>query len=138
MKIDLRRYLSTDKVTLGEVSVDDAFECYSLEDPIREVKVFGDTCIPPGIYKVIVNYSPRLGKLMPRLLDVMGFTGILIHAGNGPEDTMGCILVGGEIKDGRIAAGTSRPAFEKLFEKIKAALAKGETVTIEVHNPKEV
>jgi hypothetical protein len=52
------------------------------------------TAIPTGTYKVIVNISPAKQRLLPRLLDVPGFEGILIHRGNTDADSSGCILVG--------------------------------------------
>lgn len=52
------------------------------------------SCIPEGTYQVKLLPSTRFGRIMPRLLSVPGRTGILIHAGNGPSNTEGCILVG--------------------------------------------
>lgn len=138
MRIHLQRVLSTDEVTLGELQVDGVFECFTLEDAIRETKVFGRTCIPAGTYDVIVNHSPRFNKLLPRLVDVPGFTGVLIHAGNGPEDTKGCVLVGAQLDGQRIKAGTSRPAFASLFEKILEAWGRDEQISIDISNPEVV
>ena len=55
----------------------------------------GKTAIPAGRYAVRVTPSPKFkGKWLPVLCRVEGFSGIRIHAGNGPGDTAGCILVG--------------------------------------------
>ena len=67
---------------------------------------------------------------MPRLLSVPGFEGILIHPGNGPEDTNGCILVGDNLKKGRVL--NSRTRFSQLYAKMKAAHDRGENITIEI------
>lgn len=122
MKLDLHRTTFTQNSTIGELFVDGKFECFILEDlmrPAGAVKVPGKTAIPNGTYKVILNQSPRFKRILPRLLDVPGFEGILIHPGNTPADTDGCLL------PGRTRAvdfvGASRPAFDALFAKLKAA-----------------
>lgn len=77
------------------------WHCYTLEDVAREVegqpveiwKRYGETAIPYGVYKVTLGMSQRFGKLLPRILDVPGFDGVLIHGGNTAADTHGCILV---------------------------------------------
>lgn len=121
MKLTLRRLRVVKNATIGELLVDGVFECYTLEDIVRPVKVMHETAIPAGTYKVILNMSPRFGKIMPRLLNVPGFDGILIHSGNTKDDTSGCILVGDKIEGDRIAGGTSRPAYARLFAKLQAA-----------------
>lgn len=52
------------------------------EFEINRRKIYGQTCIPSGKYKIILNMSPRFKKILPRILDVKGFEGILMHAGN--------------------------------------------------------
>lgn len=130
MKLLLRRDIFTTKSTTGQLFVDGQFECYTLEDRMREKKVHGQTAIPMGRYNVIVNHSRRFGKDMPLLENVSGFSGIRIHSGNTAGDTEGCILVGNGRTVDRIS--DSRTAFKALFAKIKAALDKKETVSIEI------
>jgi hypothetical protein len=60
----------------------------------KRLKVKGETCIPYGKYKGIVNVSPAKKRALPRLLDVPAFQGILIHKGNTNADSLGCLLVG--------------------------------------------
>lgn len=68
--------------------------CYTLEDASSDHKVYGQTCIPTGTYKVKNTYSNRFGKILPLIMDVPGYEGIRIHGGNSAKDTLGCILVG--------------------------------------------
>lgn len=122
--LTLKRNIFTDKSTLGELYVDGMFQCFTLEDTCRRVKEKGKTAIPSGRYQVIINDSARFKRKLPRLLNVPNYEGILIHPGNTADDTDGCILVG---EDKTVnAVGSSRAAFNELFPKIEAALAKGE------------
>ena len=126
MKLHVKRLHKTDNSTIGELTIDGIFQCYTLEDVEREVKIKSETAIPKGTYKVIINKSNRFKRLLPLLLDVKGFEGIRIHSGNTNHDTEGCILVG-ETR-GKDFVGKSRKAFDKLFEKMKKA--KEITITI--------
>lgn len=133
MKLLLKRDEFHDDCTIGQLFVDGEFECYTLEDVVRDgPKIPRETAIPTGTYEVILNESPRFKKILPRLVDVPGFTGILIHGGNGPEDTSGCILVGDEIVNGRIKGGTSTPAISRLMSAMLTVLLKNEEISIEI------
>ena len=127
MKLHLKRLHKTDKSTIGELSIDGLFECYTLEDIERTVKIKGITAIPKGTYKVGISMSTRFKKELPILFDVPNFSGVRIHSGNVAEDTEGCILVGNSRSLDFI--GESRKAFNKLFAKMKLATAI--TLTIE-------
>lgn len=109
--------------TIGELSVDGQFECYTLEDAVRPVKIKGKTAIPAGCYEVIINQSQRFGRRLPLLLDVPDFEGVRIHPGNTAADTEGCILVGNTKSEGFV--GESRAAFAQLFDKLEAAARTG-------------
>jgi len=128
--LQLERVDETEKSTLGRLSVDGEFECYILEDPIREVKVYGNTAIPYGYYTVSITYSPRFKRNLPILRDVPGFRGVRIHPGNTPKDTDGCLLPGTRFKTDRVLE--SRRAFNKLFTKLKAAKKAGKSIVLEV------
>lgn len=92
MKIDLDlvRHYFDDKYTVGKLYVSGEYVC----DTLEPAKVGSYPCIPSGDYNVVLAPSPKFGKLMPRLCNVPGRVGILIHQGNSPKDTHGCILVG--------------------------------------------
>ena len=137
MKIFVARKAGTRGFTAGRLYVDGVLECFTLEDEVREVKgrpvlewkVPGQTAIPAGTYKVIINYSNRFMRQLPLLIGVPGFEGVRIHTLNTAEQTEGCIGVGAD--DGRwddAWLGHSKIAFNKLFPKIQMALAKGEEV----------
>jgi Family of unknown function (DUF5675) len=126
MNIEVKRRPSTAQSTLSEWFVNGVFECYGIEDVVRptgEAKVFGKTAIPAGTYQVIISWSPRFKRPLPLLLNVPGFAGVRIHAGNTAADTEGCLLPG--TGAGKDMVTNSRVAFEKLFRKIEAAAKKG-------------
>ena len=137
MNLTLHREPSAENATLGELFVNGTYECKTLEDVVRDLgpngegKVPGATAIPAGRYQVIINMSPRLKRMMMRLLEVPHFDGVLIHSGNTDADTAGCILVG-QVVDGpdRIHGGSL--ALPILQRKIQDALDAGEQVWIEV------
>lgn len=129
MELKLFRDLRNENYSLGKLSINGQFFCYTVEDAVRdlnndgdlkdagEAKVYGKTAIPAGRYKVIVNMSNRFGKLMPLLLNVDGFEGIRIHSGNTELDSLGCIIVGTVRTPNGV--GLSRQCFTKLMEKLK-------------------
>ena len=141
MLLEVRRQPTANGSTLGSLYVDDEFECFTLEGPVREVpgqpvaswKIPCETAIPCGTYLLTVNLSNRFQKLLPQLLDVPGFAGVRIHSGNCSADTEGCILVGRRRKAATILE--SRLAFQSLFAKIQAAIDRGEPVQVRIVNP---
>ena len=141
MELLVERNLSDDECTLGKLSVNEDFECYTLEPVVREQmgipvknwKIPGKTAIPAGSYDVIIDYSEHFGRNMPHVLNVPGFDGVRIHSGNTAADTEGCLLLGeGEGKD---AILNSHAAFDRFFNKLQDAIANGEKVTITYQNP---
>lgn len=140
MRLTLQRIEKHANRTIGKMYADAAFFCYTCEDRVRvddpqtpeneAAKVKGQTAIPCGTYRVVITHSPRFGKDLPLLLDVPGFEGIRIHAGNTAEDTEGCILVGlGRNNHGIVG---SRVALGNLQHAITRAIARGEEVTITI------
>lgn len=111
--------------------------CDTLEDADRylelypERKIDGATAIPRGEREVADTFSQRFGRKTLQLLDVPGFTGIRIHAGNSHVDTEGCILLG-SYDGGRRVTG-SRDMVDALYGLVSARLAAGERVTWITH-----
>jgi hypothetical protein len=124
----IRKYPGTDCI-IGELFVDGKFECYTLEDIERPVKIPGVTAIPRGFYEVVITYSERFKKLLPLLLNVPNFDGVRIHTGNVAANTEGCILVGQAKATDSIQQ--SKLAFDALFPKLQAAAGK-EKIIMEV------
>ena len=95
--------------TIGRLEIDGVYFCDTLEPAWRDLgpgrpghKIAGRTAIPEGRYPVVITWSPKFGQWLPLLLHVPQFEGIRIHAGNTPDDTEGCILVGLRVKPGKV------------------------------------
>ena len=122
--------------TLGKMFINDEFFCYTMEDQVRpippEKKVYGQTAIPEGTYKVTMTYSPHFKRILPLLENVPMFSGIRIHVGNIPKHSLGCILVGDKTNaPNRI--GNSK-ATEKLLVGIINKCKDKDKVSIKVMN----
>lgn len=134
MKLILERVQMDRDVTIGSLSIDGDWQCWTCEDAVRDgPKVAGQTAIPFGKYPITITHSPRFQRELPLLEYVPGFVGVRIHPGNTAADTEGCILPGAD----RLAksVGRSRLAFDALFAKLAEAHRKGEPITIEVVKP---
>lgn len=139
MELVLQRYRLSKDATGGDLSVDNVFECYTLELPVRDG--LPGSAIPPGKYLVELLSSPKFmasvdawveqyALKIPHLLGIPNRSDILIHWGNSPHDTNGCILVGDTHDDAFV--GASRDAFSHLWPKLFAAKERGEVISIEV------
>ena len=122
------------------------FLCYTLEDEQRDVKVWGETRIPAGTYKLglrteggfhnryLSRYGADFHKGMIWVLDVPGFEWILWHSGNTDENTAGCLLLGNTqtsnlvAKDGFI--GSSRDAYKLVYPRVLSAIESGLDVEV--------
>jgi Steigviridae/Suoliviridae L,D-carboxypeptidase/transpeptidase len=121
--------------TTGRLSVDGREFCFTLE-PAKETRITdGPVCVPAGSYPVTIDFSPRFRRAMPRVLNVPGRDGILLHWGNYVENTEGCILVGSSKSMIQGAAPEpavwdSRETFGRLYREIEEAQAEGVVLTI--------
>ena len=96
----------------------------SLEE-IKKLKKYCETAIPTGTYNITMNvkspsysqktyYKNYCNGYLPRLLNVKGFDGILMHRGSNAEHSCGCLILGyNKIKGG---VTNSQQAFEMLME----------------------
>lgn len=133
MELKLLREQTTRDYVQGHLYINGIYFCDTLEDtcrPIRDIrdKIVGRTAIPAGEYPVLWTKSPKFRRYLPELREVPWFSGIRIHAGNTPEDTRGCILVGKRYRDGFISA--SKATLEALCMRISSAIARGDTCRI--------
>ena len=141
MNLRLEREASRFNATVGRLLIDGQFECYVLEDTVRERpgvavatwKIDKQTAIPAGTYRVVITWSTRFKRNLPLLVDVPGFSGIRIHSGNTHENTEGCLLPGRT--RGTSTVGESVLAFDALYVKLVTALLAGEYVSITIVNP---
>tara|TARA_R110002051_G_scaffold323482_2_gene417235 strand:- start:497 stop:946 length:450 start_codon:yes stop_codon:yes gene_type:complete len=145
MEIVVYRYSSQSRTTTSAIHIDGEFQCFGLEDRYREVKVYGDTRIPSGKYRVTLRtvgstherYKKKfpdfhIGTLWVR--DVPNFEFILIHLGNSGDDTAGCLLVGDHVTNNKLEMGllsNSTDAYVEFYKKVSFALSIGEGVSIE-------
>ena len=139
MEIKLIRESFGDTFTEGKLLIDDVFECYTVEDTDRKMeedltkKVNGKTAIPRGRYEVVLSMSNRFKKVLPEVLNVPGFTGIRIHAGNSSIDTEGCVILGSvnaKVDDDWV--GGSKIALTQFMAKLETAKENNEKVYIEI------
>lgn len=138
MECELKRIYKEIDYTIGELYIDGIFICHTLEDKVRllnsyEDKVYAETAIPIGRYKVVLSYSNRFKRILPEILNVEFFKGIRIHEGNHKDNTEGCILVGEckDVKEGYIY--NSKKTMKKLMAILQQANDKNEEIFINVH-----
>lgn len=153
MKITLKRIAKRDTYTIGKLYVNGEWIADTVEDKdrgltdkdsldkIKATKVYAKTAIPLGTYKVTMDViSPKFSQKayyksfcngrMPRLLNVKGFDGILIHRGTNADSSAGCIIVDKNTVVGGVTS--SQYYFEKLYKLLDAANKRGESIEIEI------
>jgi hypothetical protein len=136
MQLHLHRYLFRATFTLGHLSAGGHELCATLEPKRRDLaggapKIDGLTAIPEGTYPIVIAPSGRFHRWLPALVGVPRFKGILIHAGNYPSDTRGCILVG-ELDPAQPRLLNSCRTLSRLQHLISQVLDRGEKVEIEI------
>jgi len=113
--------------TLGRLSLETYPLYHTLERPWLNNKPFV-SCIPCGLYPLVLTRSSRLGRILPEVRNVPGRTGIRAHRGSWVKDSVGCILHGlSVIQDdlGNPGVGNTRVAEEQFVGILRAALAIG-------------
>ena len=152
MKLFLRRIFKGPRYTIGKLFINGVYECDTLEDQdrgltsqmsleeIKAKKVYGVTAIPTGTYSInMTTVSPKFKDrawakpykgILPRLENVKGYEGVLIHVGNKAEDTLGCILVGENKVKGQVINSTA--TFYELMTVLLKAQSAGEVIELTI------
>lgn len=152
MKLLLRRIFKGPRYTIGKLFINGVYECDTLEDQdrgltsqmsleeIKAKKVYGVTAIPTGTYSInMTTVSPKFKDrawakpykgVLPRLENVKGYEGVLIHVGNKAEDTLGCILVGENKVKGQVINSTA--TFYELMTVLLKAQSAGEVIELTI------
>ena len=151
MRLKLIRKYKLPAYTIGKLYINGVYFCDTLEDTDRGLsdsisvediakrKKYGITAIPYGTYRIDMNtISPKYQKRnptytrayqhkLPRLLNVKGFEGVLIHAGNTANDTLGCVLVGKNTVKGKVLQ--SQATWKALMDRL---LTDRNNITLEI------
>lgn len=152
MKLLLRRIFKGPRYTIGKLFINSVYECDTLEDQdrgltsqmsleeIKAKKVYGVTAIPTGTYSInMTTVSPKFKDrawakpykgILPRLENVKGYEGVLIHVGNKAEDTLGCILVGENKVKGQVINSTA--TFYELMTVLLKAQSAEEVIELTI------
>ena len=153
MELLLDRKYKKSTYSIGKLYVNGEYFCDTVEDKdrgltdsmaveeIKKKKVYALTAIPLGRYRITMNViSPSFSKKsyyknfcngrLPRLLNVVGFDGILIHRGSNADSSSGCIIVGKNTVVGGVTQ--SQQYFEKLWKLLDDANKKGEEIWITI------
>ena len=156
MELKLIRKYRCSNYCIDKLYINNEYFSDALEDPdrgltdtmsleeIQKIKIKGNTCIPYGTYNITLDvYSPKFGSKsyykevcngkVPRLLNVKGFDGILIHVGDGPNGhrlTEGCVLIGRNTIKGGLTEG--KKYFQLLYNQMLEAKKRGEKIKITI------
>lgn len=152
MEINLIRLYRKPSYTIGKLYINGKYFCDTLEDrdrfmfnsmdieEIKRIKVSDETAIPMGTYILNLDtisnkfskypfYMDTCNGKLPRILNVKGFEGILIHCGATKDNTSGCVLVGENKKVGQLI--NSKETFTRLYAVLNESKNEEITITIQ-------
>ena len=153
MLLTLTRIYNSPSYSIGRIHLDGVYQCDVVEDTdrgldqsmplseIRKRKVYRMTAIPTGTYRLTMDVqSPKFSQYkyykdfcngyLPRILDVPGYDGILIHCGSSAASSAGCIIVGYNTIKGKVT--DSKKAWEKLMKQLLKAKKERERIQITI------
>jgi len=136
--IKLLRMVQGQNTTLGHLYINEVFQCYTLEDLPRKVKIPGKTCIPEGEYTLGLNktsgmnlkYQGRYPGTHQGMVEIRGipnFSLVFLHIGNYHRDTAGCPLLGSyyQLLDGDYRVLRSADAYKQAYPLLVEAAKAG-------------
>jgi hypothetical protein len=154
MKIEQVRIANRPTYCISRVYVNGEYACDIIEDvdrglddsmteaEIRKRKVYAQTAIPTGTYKITMNVqSPKFSKYkfyydlckgyLPRLVKVKGFDGVLWHCGSSAASSAGCAIVGENKVVGKVI--NSQKTFTRIMKQyFLPAKVLGEEITLTI------
>lgn len=146
MRTKIIRVAEGKQSTLSQLYIDNIFQCYLLEDKIRDVKIPKQTAIPKGNYTLRLNtwggmnaeYQQKFPKLHKGMIEINGlpnFSFVYIHIGNTYRQTAGCPLCGFgfEMVNGDYQVLRSKDAYQMIYPKL-LALARDNQNGISIEN----
>ncbi|OJU75638.1 MAG: hypothetical protein BGO09_06505 [Bacteroidetes bacterium 47-18] len=146
MRTKILRVAEGKQSTLSHLYIDDVFQCYLLEDKIRNIKLPKQTAIPTGNYTLRLNtwggmnaeYRQKFPKLHKGMIEINGlpnFSFVYIHIGNTYRQTAGCPLCGFgfEMVNGDFQVLRSKDAYQMIYPKL-LQLAQGNEKGIIIEN----
>lgn len=153
MNVLVKRIARRKLYTIGRLYIDGKYICDTIEDTdrglsdnmslaqIKKLKIKDQTAIPVGTYKLTMNVkSPRFSQklyyknycngYLPRLINVKGYEGILMHRGTDQNSSSGCLILGYNTVIGKVT--DSQKAFETVYPILKKASDRGESISITI------
>lgn len=153
MELRIDRKYKKHNYTISNLYINNKWFCNVLEDADRgldnsmsideilELKKPNITAIPRGTYEITLDIiSPKFSKYdfykevcngkLPRLKNVKGFDGILIHCGSTDKNSSGCLLVGLNKIKGQLV--NSKETFKQLYKILQDGKDRGEKITIKI------
>ena len=136
MKLLLKRIYNCPSYCIGRLYINQVYVSDTIEDcdrglkdtwPLDKIvntKVYGETAIPKGTYKIALSISPKFknrtwakkyGGLVPEVLNVKGYSGIRVHPANFATELLGCIAPGINSKKGQVTQ--SQITYDRLMSK---------------------
>lgn len=142
INLRLERRFFADDYTIGTLWINNVWFSDTLEDRVRdynrdgdldddgEDKIYGQTAIPYGRYRISIVFWAKHQIYVPYLHHVTAFSGILIHGGRSAKDTLGCILIGENTVKGELR--NSGKYVRKLTVILQQYIVKGHKVYINI------
>ena len=153
LQLTLTRIATNSRYTIGRLQVNGQYLMDILEpadrgltsdmplNKLKRLKVKGKTAIPVGRYRIDMttvstrfkyrSWAKPYGGILPRLLNVPFYSGVLMHVGNDENDTDGCQLTGYNKVKGKVI--DSVKAFNVLMAGyLVPASQRGEEIWIDV------